>query len=225
METDDLPEEELASIRVMLVDDQRLVRDGVRLILEHEGFEVVRECSDGDEVEEALADVPSDVVLMDMRMRRMNGAEAIEHMRRLSDPPPVLVLTTYDDDETLARALTAGAAGFVLKEAPPEQLCAAVRAVAGGAAWFDRAVAERVLDAYRASRGSASDVQVDELGLSPREIEVLKLIAAGKTNPQIAEALFISRRTARAHVSNLFVKLHVSHRGEAAALAHEAGLV
>jgi DNA-binding NarL/FixJ family response regulator len=217
--------DEEAMVRVILVDDQRLVRDGVRLILEHGGFDVVRECADGDEVEEALADVPTDIVLMDMRMRRMSGAEAIEQMRRLADPPPVLVLTTYDDDDTLASALSAGAAGFVLKEAPPEDLCAAVRAVAGGAAWFDRAVAERVLAAYRASRGSVADIEVDALGLSPREVEVLKLIAAGKTNPQIAEALFISRRTARAHVSNLFVKLHVSHRGEAAALAHAAGLV
>jgi DNA-binding NarL/FixJ family response regulator len=211
--------------RVLLVDDQRLVRDGVRLILEHGGFEVARECSDGDEVTDAIRETPVDAVLMDMRMRRMSGAEAIEQLRRLPDPPPVLVLTTYDDDETLARALTAGAAGFVLKEAPPEELCAALSAVIGGAAWFDRAVAERVLDAYRNSRGQSADVEIDALGLSPREIEVLKLIAAGKTNPQIAEALFISRRTARAHVSNLLVKLNVSHRGEAAALAHTAGLV
>src|ERR1044071_2483399 len=85
-------------IRVVLVDDQRLVRDGVRLILEHEGFDVVRECSDGDEVNEALGEVEADVVLMDMRMRRMSGAEAIERLRKLVDPPPVLVLTTYDDD-------------------------------------------------------------------------------------------------------------------------------
>jgi DNA-binding NarL/FixJ family response regulator len=144
-------------------------------------------------------------------------------LRRLRAAPPVLVLTTYDDDDTLAAALTAGAAGFVLKEAPGEQLRAAVRAVAHGAAWFDPMVAERVLDAYRSSRAGAP-TDLDGLGLSPREFEVLKLLATGKTNPEIAEALFISRRTARAHVSNLLVKLGVKHRGEAAAMAHAAGL-
>jgi DNA-binding NarL/FixJ family response regulator len=111
-----------------------------------------------------------------------------------------------------------------LKDAPPDQLCAALRAVVDGAAWFDRAVAERVLDAYRKTRTADVDLTVEALGLSPREVEVLRLVAAGKTNPQIADALFISRRTARAHVSNLMLKLGVSHRGEAAALAHTAGL-
>jgi DNA-binding NarL/FixJ family response regulator len=134
------------------------------------------------------------------------------------------VLTTYDDDETLGQALTAGAAGFVLKEAPAEQLRAAARAVAKGAAWFDPSVAPRVLESYRGARANG-DIDVDELGLSPRELEVLRLLAAGKTNPEIADALFISRRTARAHVSNLLMKLGVRHRGEAAALAHACGLI
>jgi DNA-binding NarL/FixJ family response regulator len=185
----------------------------------------VGECTDGDEVVEAVRDFNPDVVLMDMRMKRVGGAEAIARLRRLDSPPPVLVLTTYDDDETLAEALSAGAAGFVLKEAPGEQLRSAVRAVANGAAWFDPVVAGRVLEAYRSAAGPASQIAIEELGLSPRELEVLKLLAAGKTNPEIAEALFISRRTARAHVSNLLVKLGVHHRGEAAALAHASGIV
>ena len=219
-----IPGDDLVSI--VVVDDQRLVRDGFRLILEQSGgFDIVGECTDGDEVVEAVRDFNPDVVLMDMRMKRVGGAEAIARLRRLDSPPPVLVLTTYDDDETLAEALSAGAAGFVLKEAPGEQLRSAVRAVANGAAWFDPVVAGRVLEAYRSAAGPASQIAIEELGLSPRELEVLKLLAAGKTNPQIAEALFISRRTARAHVSNLLVKLGVHHRGEAAALAHASGIV
>jgi DNA-binding NarL/FixJ family response regulator len=224
MAVEDLESDARDVIRVIIVDDQRLVRDGIRMILQRSDFVVARECSDGDEVIEALDEVEADVVLMDMRMKRVGGAEAIVRMRRLADPPPVLVLTTYDDDDTLAQALTAGAAGFVLKDAPPDQLCSALRAVVDGAAWFDRAVAERVLDAYRRTRDVDTEVSVESLGLSPREIDVLRLVAAGKTNPQIADALFISRRTARAHVSNLMLKLGVSHRGEAAALAHTAGL-
>jgi DNA-binding NarL/FixJ family response regulator len=219
-----IPGDDLVSI--VVVDDQRLVRDGFRLILELSGgFDIVGECTDGDEVVEAVRDFNPDVVLMDMRMKRVGGAEAIARLRRLDSPPPVLVLTTYDDDETLAEALSAGAAGFVLKEAPGEQLRSAVRAVANGAAWFDPVVAGRVLEAYRSAAGPASQIAIEELGLSPRELEVLKLLAAGKTNPEIAEALFISRRTARAHVSNLLVKLGVHHRGEAAALAHASGIV
>jgi DNA-binding NarL/FixJ family response regulator len=219
-----IPGDDLVSI--VVVDDQRLVRDGFRLILEQSGgFDIVGECTDGDEVVEAVRDFNPDVVLMDMRMKRVGGAEAIARLRRLDSPPPVLVLTTYDDDETLAEALSAGAAGFVLKEAPGEQLRSAVRAVANGAAWFDPVVAGRVLEAYRSAAGPASQIAIEELGLSPRELEVLKLLAAGKTNPEIAEALFISRRTARAHVSNLLVKLGVHHRGEAAALAHASGIV
>jgi DNA-binding NarL/FixJ family response regulator len=219
-----IPGDDLVSI--VVVDDQRLVRDGFRLILEQSGgFDIVGECTDGDEVVEAVRDFNPDVVLMDMRMKRVGGAEAIARLRRLDSPPPVLVLTTYDDDETLAEALSAGAAGFVLKEAPGEQLRSAVRAVANGAAWFDPVVAGRVLEAYRSAAGPASQSASEELGLSPRELEVLKLLAAGKTNPEIAEALFISRRTARAHVSNLLVKLGVHHRGEAAALAHASGIV
>jgi DNA-binding NarL/FixJ family response regulator len=212
-------------IRVLLVDDQRLVRDGVRLILERgDVFDVVGECADGDEVIDTLVRLDVDVVLMDMRMKRVGGAEATLRLRAMPDAPPVLVLTTFDDDETLAQALRAGAAGFVLKEAPAEQLRSAVSAVANGAAWFDPVVASRVLDAYRVSVGAAAPVDLGELGLSPREMEVLRLVAAGKTNPEIAEALFISRRTARAHVSNLLLKLGVHHRGEAAAIAHTAGL-
>jgi DNA-binding NarL/FixJ family response regulator len=225
MSISEVAEELPEIVRVVVVDDQRLVRDGLRLILEHDGScEIVAECADGDEVFGTVADTKPDVVLMDMRMKRVDGAEAIRRLRKSETAPPVLVLTTFDDDDTLAAALTAGAAGFVLKEASAGQLRAAVEAVAHGAAWFDPQVAERVLDAYRAARPSASALDPDELGLSPREFEVLRLVAAGKTNPEIAEALFISRRTARAHVSNLLVKLGVSHRGEAAALAHTAGL-
>jgi DNA-binding NarL/FixJ family response regulator len=216
---------ETRPFNVVIVDDQRLVRDGIRMIVEHgDTCVVVSECSDGDEVVEMLRTVDADIVLMDMRMKRVGGAEAIAEIRELEDAPPVLVLTTYDDDDTLAAALRAGATGFVLNEAPADQLRAAVVAVADGAAWFDRAVAGRVLDAYRSVRGG-EQIDVDAAGLSPRELEVLRLLAAGRTNPEIAEALFISRRTARAHVSAVLEKLGVRHRGEAAALAHASGLL
>ena len=137
-------------IRVLIVDDQAVIRAGVARILGPEdGFEVVAECDDGDEVVDAVALHRPDLVLMDVRMRRVDGVTATQLLRAATDEPPVLILTTFDDDDALWGALDAGAAGFVLKDASAEDLIAAARAVAGGAAWLDPKVASRVLRAVR----------------------------------------------------------------------------
>lgn len=136
-------------IRLLLVDDQQLVRQGLRRVLEtSDHLEVVGECADGDEVATAIGRDAVDVVVMDMRMKRVDGATATAEVRRL-DGPPVLVLTTFDDDDTIARALHAGAAGFVLKDAPGEEMIRAIERVADGDAWLDPAITARVLADYR----------------------------------------------------------------------------
>ena len=165
-------------IRVLIVDDQPVVRAGVARILgPDDGFEVVAECDDGDEVVAAVGEHRPDIVLMDVRMRRIDGVTATRQLREISDEPPVLVLTTFDDDDALWGALDAGAAGFVLKDAAADDLIAAARAVAGGAAWLDPKVAGRVLGAVR-TRGRAhagDEARVDEL--TEREHEVLRHMA------------------------------------------------
>src|SRR3954470_9498169 len=134
----------------MLVDDQELVRSGLRRVLRRrDGFEIVAECGDGDEVPAALAATPVDVVVMDLRMRRVDGIEATRRLRAAGERPPVLALTTFDDDDLLSAALRAGAAGFVLKDSPADDLVRAVRVVAGGDAWLDPTVTARVLRTYR----------------------------------------------------------------------------
>ena len=143
-------------IRVLLVDDQQLVRAGLRRILApREGFDVVGECTDGSEVVEAVAALRPDVVIMDARMKVIGGPEATRRLRADPDAPPVLVLTTFDDDEVLSASLRAGASGFQLKDAPGEDLIRAARTVAEGGAWLDPAVTARVLSAYRQSARTA----------------------------------------------------------------------
>ena len=212
-------------IRVLIVDDQPIVRAGVARILgPDDGFEVVAECDDGDEVVDAVALHEPDVVLMDVRMRRMDGVTAIEQLRARSDEPPVLVLTTFDDDDALWGALAAGAAGFVLKDASAEDLIAAARAVAGGAAWLDPKVAPRVLLAARGSRrGSGEERRVDEL--TDREHDVLRHMARGATNTEIAEALIVGEATVKTHVGAIFSKLGVRDRSAAIVFAYDHGIV
>lgn len=139
-----------ARIRVLLVDDQDLVRSGLRRILRRkDGFDIVAECADGDEVPTAVAGARPDVVVMDLRMKRVSGMAATRRLAATTDPPPVLVLTTFRDEELLSEALRAGAAGFVLKDSPAEELIRAVRIVAAGEAVLDPAITARVLDTYR----------------------------------------------------------------------------
>ena len=213
-------------IRVLIVDDQPVVRAGVARILGPEdGFGVVAECGDGDEVVDAVAACRPDLVLMDVRMRRVDGVAATRRLREASAEPPVLVLTTFDDDDALWGALDAGAAGFILKDAAAEDLIAAARAVAGGAAWLDPRVAPRVLQAFRANVRPhlVQGAKLDQL--TEREHDVLRQMARGATNTEIGASLIVSEATVKTHVGSIFAKLGVRDRAAAIVFAYDHGIV
>ena len=211
-------------IRVLLVDDQPLVREGLgRILRPRDGFDIVGEASDGAEALALAGETQPDVVLMDIRMRGMDGVAATRELRHRSGPP-VLVLTTFDDDEVLAGALAAGAAGFILKESSAEDIVRAAHAVAGGAAWLDPAVAPRVLDAYRAGQPGRGTPPSAE-GLSERELDVLRLMARGRNNREIADELYISEATVKTHITHIFTKLDLRDRAAAIVYAFDRGLV
>jgi len=213
-------------IRVALVDDQAIVRSGVARILSPEdGFEVVGECVNGREAVDQLPALAPDVVLMDVRMPVMDGIEATRALREAVDVVAVLVLTTFGEDEVLWAALEAGAAGFVLKDASAEDLIAAVRAVAGGAAWFDPAVAPRVLADYRRRVAPIGREAARLKELTERERDVLRLMARGATNQEIAATLFVAEATVKTHVGSIFGKLGVRDRPAAIVFAYDHGVV
>jgi len=216
-------------IRVLLVDDQELVRTGLRGILrEPFGFAVVGECADGGEVVAAVEATAPDVVLMDVRMPFTDGVQATTRLRQRGGSPPVLALTTFDDDEALAGMLRAGASGFVLKGVPAEDLQRAVRVVAEGGAWLDPAVTARVLAIYRTAAPPATsqaDPGKDLDALTSRELEVLTLIGRGRTNGEIAAELFVSEGTVKTHINHLFTKLRLRDRAAAVVFAFDHGLV
>jgi DNA-binding NarL/FixJ family response regulator len=214
-------------IRVLLVDDQELVRTGLRGILrEPFGFDVVGECANGSSVVESVASLHPDVVLMDVRMPVVDGVEATRRLAERGDAPPVLVLTTFDDDEILAAALRAGASGFVLKDVPAEDLQRAVRVVAGGSAWLDPAVTRRVLSVYRGASASAPARDDRALAaLTAREREVLALIGRGLSNAEIASRLFVGEGTVKTHINHIFAKVNLRDRAAAVVFAHDHGLV
>jgi DNA-binding NarL/FixJ family response regulator len=212
-------------IRVLLVDDQELVRTGLRGILRsHFGFEIVGELPNGSHVLQTVAALRPDVVLMDVRMPVVDGIQATRELRRDAASPPVLALTTFDDDEVLAAMLRAGATGFVLKEVTAEDLQRAVRVVAEGGAWLDPSVTGRVLKVYRSAapaRGGGPGLDV----LSGREREVLTLIGRGKTNAEIAADLVVGEGTVKTHVNHLFTKLRLRDRAAAVVFAFDHDLV
>ncbi|HKA92846.1 MAG TPA: response regulator transcription factor [Acidimicrobiia bacterium] len=215
-------------IRVLLVDDQPLVREGLRRILHpDDGFEVVGECDDGAGVDDAVGRLRPDVVVMDVRMKDVDGVEATGRLRERADAPPVLVLTTFDDDEVLSGALRAGAAGFVLKDAPGEELIRSARTVAAGDAWLDPAVTERVLATYRSTTRTPGDGEAAGriAELTPRERDVLRLIGRGSSNTEIAETLFVSEATVKSHIGHIFTKLDLRDRAAAIVFAFDHGLV
>jgi DNA-binding NarL/FixJ family response regulator len=213
----------MSEVRVVLVDDQELVRSGLRRILRRkDGFEIVAECADGSEVPQAVAEHRPDVVVMDLRMRNVDGIEATRRLRDNPDAPPVLVLTTFDDDELLSGALRAGAAGFLLKDSPAEDLVRAVRAVGSGRSMLDPAVTARVLAAYRSTPSPAADVAIAEL--TSREVDVLRLMARGLTNNEIAGELVISEVTVKSHIGRIFTKLDLRDRAAAIIYAFDHGL-
>ena len=211
-------------IRVLLVDDQPLVRAGLRWVLaERDGFTVVAECADGAEALAAVAAAAVDVVLMDVRMRGMDGIEATRRLRDAGGPP-VLVLTTFDEDEVLWGAIEAGAAGFVLKEASAEDLIAATRTVAGGGAWLDPAVTPRVLEVTRRQALPRHRAAARAHALTDRELDVLRQMATGASNTEIAETLVVSEATVKTHVGSIFAKLGVRDRAGAIVYAYQHGL-
>jgi DNA-binding NarL/FixJ family response regulator len=213
----------LPVIRVLLVDDQPLVRAGLRRILRpRAGFEVVGECDDGDQVDQAVAATGADVVVMDVRMKRVDGAEATRRLRSRAGSPPVLVLTTFDEDEVLSAALRAGANGFLLKDASGAELVKAVKTVAEGGAYLDLAVTHRVLAAFGADTRPA--LRAPDAALTPRELEVLKLVGRGLANGEIARELYISEVTVKAHLGHVLTKLNLRDRAAAIVYAFDTGL-
>ena len=216
------------TISVLIADDQALVRAGFRMILEAEDdLEVVGEAANGHEALAEARRLHPDVVLMDVRMPELDGIEAT---RRLLDSAgastKVVMLTTFDMDEYVYDALRAGASGFLLKDVPPEQLVAGIHAVASGDALLAPSVTRRVIEEFVRRPPSSVRTLPPKLGeLTPRELEVLKLIARGRSNAEIARELFVSETTVKTHVGHVLMKLDLRDRVQAVVLAYESGLV
>ena len=215
--------EAAAVIRVLLADDQRLVRSGFRMILRADpGLDVVGEAGDGVEAVALARELRPDVVLMDVRMPRLDGIEATRQLLREQEPPRVLVLTTFDLDEYVYAALRAGASGFLLKDAPEEQLAAAIRVAADGGALFSPGVTRRLIERFTAlDPDVATPPRLDEL--TARELEVLRLIARGLSNAEIAAELVVSDHTVKTHVARVLAKLDLRDRTQAVIAAYESG--
>jgi DNA-binding NarL/FixJ family response regulator len=212
------------TIRVLIADDQELVRAGFRMILDTQGdVEVVGDAGDGLEAVEATRQDQPDVVLMDIRMPNLDGLEATKQIVEMGSGSRVLILTTFDLDEYVYRALTAGASGFLLKNAPPEQLIGAVRVVAGGDGLLSPSITRRVIEEFTRlpPPGGTEAFRV----LTDREREVLQLIARGLSNAEIAAELFVSDATVKSHVARVLSKLQLRDRVQAVVLAYESGLV
>jgi DNA-binding NarL/FixJ family response regulator len=213
-------------IRVLIVDDQELVRAGFRMILElQEDIEVVAEAGAGADAVSVAGELDPDVVLMDVRMPETDGIEATRQLLAAGSRARVLMLTTFDAEEYVYEAMKAGASGFLLKNAPPAQLVAAVRATAAGEAQLAPAIVQRMVEEFvrRPAPGTTRPTALDDL--TDRELEVLKLIARALSNAEIAAALFLSEATVRTHVSRVLAKLELRDRTQAVVLAYESGLV
>jgi DNA-binding NarL/FixJ family response regulator len=213
-------------IRVLIADDQALVRAGFRAILEAEDdLEVVGEAAGGREAVALAWDTTPDVVLMDIRMPDLDGIEATRRLLKRDAAPKVLMLTTFDLDEYLYEAMRAGASGFLLKDVPRDQLVAAVRTIAAGDALLAPALVQRLVEDFVRRPPPGTTVPAELEGLSDRELEVLRLVARGLSNAEIAQALFVSETTVRTHVGHILAKLGVRGRVQAVVAAYESGLV
>jgi DNA-binding NarL/FixJ family response regulator len=212
-------------IRVLIADDQALVRTGFRVILDAESdLEVVGEAGDGRETVELVQQKRPDVVLMDIRMPNLDGIEATRRVIPLPQAPRVLMLTTFDLDEYVYEALRAGASGFLLKDAGADELLHAVRVVAAGEALLSPSITRRLIADY-ARRPPASEQPAALAELTPRELEVLRLLARGLSNGEIARELVLGEATVKTHVARVFQKLHLHDRAQAVVLAYETGLI
>ena len=218
----------MEKIRLLLADDHTLVRQGLRNILESESdFEIVGEAVDGHQAVQLATELLPDVVLTDIRMGDGDGVTATRRIRAAVPSARVIVLTNYDEDELVFASIRAGASGYLLKEVQSEQLVNAVRHVAQGYTLVYPSVAKRVLDEFgqpRASSASSESLDGELSDLTARERQILRLIAHGRTNKDIGATLGITERTVKTHVSNIFAKLQLSDRTQAALYAHRKGL-
>lgn len=210
--------------RIVIVDDDALVRAGLRLMLDGaEGIRVVGEAADGGDVASVLDAHPADVVLMDLRMTRVDGIEATRRVRARPSPPAVVVLTTFDTDAEVVGALRAGAAGYLLKDMPPARIAAAVRSAAVGEPVLAPDIARRLMDAVASGDDGAHGARIALDLLTARERDVAVEIGRGSSNAEIAQRLYLSVPTVKAHVSNVLVKLGVENRTQVALLVQQAG--
>ncbi len=215
-------------IKIGICDDDQLIRAGLRMIIDQEpDFEVVAEAGTGDEAIDLVTAHPIDVMLMDIRMPVMDGIEATRRIVATTEGPRVIILTTFELDEYVFAALSAGASGFLLKRTPPEQLIEAIRVVAAGEALLAPSVTRRLIEAFtRQSPVRADPAQSKRLAaLTPRELEVLTGIGRGLSNQELAEELFIADNTVKTHVKRVFTKIGARDRAQAVVIAYQAGLV
>jgi DNA-binding NarL/FixJ family response regulator len=215
------------SIRILLVDDQTMFRDGMRVLLSSQSdFQIVGEAADGEQAIQKAANLHPDVVLMDLRMPVLDGAAATRRLRAAQPDVRVIVLTTFDEDTAIFDGLRAGATGYLLKDAPTEKLYEAIRAAAKGESFLQPSVASRVVAEFaRLSEKAPAWSQELEEPLSNRELEILRLLASGATNREIAAQLVLAEGTVKNHVTNILDKLDVSDRTQAALKARDLGLL
>ena len=211
------------TIRILIADDHGVVREGLRAVLGPEpDMEIVDEAATGNEVLERAAELRPDVILMDIQMPEMNGIEATRRILQTNPHVGVVVLTMFEDDESVLSAMRAGARGYVLKGAPPAQILKVLRAVASGEAYFGAEIARRLMDFFSAPKPASSAETFPEL--TSREGEILALIAQGHSNAKIAARLYLSPKTVGNHISHIFIKLQFADRAHAIIRAREAGL-
>ncbi|MFC0623882.1 response regulator [Kribbella deserti] len=218
-------EDDMTVVRVLVVDDDPLVRAGLAMMLDGaKGISVVAEAADGEEVPDAVNAHWPEVVLMDIRMPRMNGIEATRRLRARPNPPEVVVLTTFDSDDNVLNALRAGACGFLLKDSPPVDIVTAVLKAAAGEPILSPTITRRLMDRAATAAGAHERARQVLARLSPREHDVMLAIARGRSNAEIGADLFMSVATVKAHVTRILTKLEVGNRTQVALLAHDAGL-
>lgn len=211
--------------RVIVVDDQALVREGIRALLHVAGIDVVAEADDGRVAIAAIAEHRPDVVLMDLRMPRFDGIWALEQLREQDSHVPALVLTTFDDDELVLRALRAGARGYLLKDVTVDQLAHAVRTLEGGGTLISPSITDGLLRAIRSGPGPSEDQTAPAQALTEREIDVLRLIAEGYSNREIAEFLHLAEGTVKNHISMILQKMGARDRTNAVLRALREGVL